>query len=140
MEFKDWMSLSLGGVGTILGLWNAFREHRQSKPRISIVGYVPDHTLPATFQIINTGYVDVSVREVGLILKERGRIIRSGARTEDGDGFPEWLKPGGCFTAVFSPFSDEAIETDQVKWAFARIGTNKVFKGKVQEVKISRAH
>jgi hypothetical protein len=59
MDAKDILSLSLGGVGTVLGIWNALRTHSKEKVKLKVIPKIYGHTADGARTTINDDVLDV---------------------------------------------------------------------------------
>jgi len=92
MEAKDWLTLSLGGIGTLLGIINAVKTHSRDKIRLKVIPkvfmdapagrFVTHNALKhgdvwdgVCIEIANTGFLPVTLSQVGFLLDHGNRLL-----------------------------------------------------------------
>lgn len=142
MDIKEAITLGIALAGLLLGIRSEWRAHRRDKPRLRVipkvafpVGPVSDMRPRLAFEIINDGFLPVTVSEVGLHYRgtrERGALtpLLLGDKT-----WPHRLDAHSAIVAYSEPDAllDPSIRT--IKRAYVATATDEVFYGHSRALK-----
>jgi hypothetical protein len=128
----DKITFGIALIGAGLGILNTWRSFYQDRIRLKII---PQWTLfqdgrhTLCIEVINIGYVAVTVSQVGFRLRDRKQVFIFIPMPRPGSELPKRLEPRASFT-VLAPFgTDEHESMRGVNAAFAKTACLRIFTG-----------
>lgn len=135
---RDDVTLSIALMGALLGLLNTWRSFAKDRPRlrVSVKGWLSScGDSGFCVEVANTGFVPVSVSQVGILLRRpRGRVFLFAPYGLGVQDFPHALGAGESMTVYAPPGTDENPALAHASRAFVRTAAGLTFCGRRGEV------
>jgi hypothetical protein len=141
---RDDITLAIAVLGAVLGLLNTLRALAKDRPRlrVNVKGWLTGYGDSGfCIEIANTGFVPVSVSQVGILLRRpRGQVFLFAPYGIGVQSFPHALGPGESMTVYAPPGTDEHPALAHATRAFARTATGLEFRSPRRDVRRQLAH
>jgi hypothetical protein len=140
------VTLGIALLGAVLGIINTWRSFDRDRIRVKVTptwSIFQDGQWCLSIEIINLGYVPITISQVGYTLRTKKARYIFLPRLQNGGFLPQRMEPRTSFTAIapFGAENDEAMR--DVRRAFAQTACNRTFTGNSPalraHVKTSRA-
>jgi len=132
MSEPNAITLGIAIVGATLGIINTWRSFDRDRIRLKIIpkwAMFRGGTQTLCIDIINLGYIPVTINQVGFRLRERNKVFIFMPMPMPGSELPKRLEPRTSFT-VLAPLGTEQHESMRnVTVAFVKTACLRTFTG-----------